>query len=123
MSSSSNRSVADLIGHYVCLVWTPIDKKAMREVSRLAEECKAWFLRKAARLVASAGDRPILLSYSNDGTPLRTKVRDPIAVVGTKTMRLVGSTEECLVQQALLRTLGSDGRPNDCCASRPHALH
>ena len=52
----------------------------------------------------------MLMSYSADGTPLKVKNRVPRELMGQKFIRVGNRTNEYLVQQAWLRTLGPGGQ-------------
>lgn len=52
-----------------------VDKAGRRDIGMLCELLNNFLRRKALELIETAGGRPILLSYSSDGTPLTTRER------------------------------------------------
>ena len=105
-------SVPDSVGERIrgwSLVHRVADKKDSREVDKLAEVLKHFTVAEARQLVADAHGRPIICSYSNDGTPMRTTTRVVSSGSLGKVKRVGGVGHELLVQRALFRTRGSLG--------------
>ena len=97
---------AGVVAGKVCkysVVGLVLDKEGMYEVAKATEICK-WFLKdKVKHLVDRCNGRPMLMSYSSDGTPLHTRNRHHIEVVGQQTSRSGGASKEFFVQQCLVR--------------------
>jgi hypothetical protein len=82
-----------------------------RHVSaKLCEVGKAFLLQQVKHIVCSAGQHAVLLSYSSDGTPLKTherysqKIDDKLSVV-----RKGSSSQEYLCEKVFVRTVDSSG--------------
>lgn len=88
-----------------------VDKEGRRNIGMLCELLKSFLRRKALELIETAGGRPILLSYSSDGTPLTTRERLRLRLNGTAApvVRVGGSSQEYLIQQVFVRRLDVDG--------------
>ena len=82
------------------------DMKGLREVEKLAEVLKHTTRAEAFELVAGAQGKPMLCSYSNDGTPIRTTTRVVTSGSLGKVRRVGGAGHELLVQRAVFRTRG-----------------
>lgn len=74
VSASSSGGVENLVLQFASpTAIVPTDKA--RRMAMLVEVCKSWLRRKALAFVALATGRPLLSSYSSDGTPLTTRER------------------------------------------------
>ena len=93
--------------------WSAPSRVAKTEESRicdkLAEVLKHHLKDGARQLVADARGRPILCSYSNDGTPLRATCRKTTTGSMGKVTREGGAGHELLVQRSVYRTRDSTG--------------
>ena len=77
---------------------------------QLVESLKSLLQEKARILVHNAAGRPLLRSYSSDGTPLKVKQR-VVATSGTrKVIREGGHAHEFLLEVGFLRYEEADGR-------------
>ena len=105
MSDLPPKTIADRIR-----LWSQVhkvaDMKGLREVEKLAEVLKHTTRAEAFELVAGAQGRPMLCSYSNDGTPIRTTTRVVTSGSLGKVRRVGGAGHELLVQRAVFRTRG-----------------
>lgn len=106
---------------------TAVDSKKGRfEAAALLESCKAMLSSQAARFIVEAGNRPLLLSYSNDGTPCKSrhKVEGKDPAKPEKSFTRSGfKTPEVLVQQVFLRRLDpAGGCTSKCLMREPLAL-
>jgi len=83
-------------------------------LAKVAEVAKEFLQREATKLVKRANGRPVLMSYSSDGTPLRSKkhIVHAAGSSGSKVRRVGGAAQEFLVQQAFLRYIDVDGVPH-----------
>ena len=82
----------------------------VRAKARLCEVCKHVMEMEVRQLVVDAGNRPMLMHYSADGTPLSTKVRTQRQVSENLTVMREGrSQSELLVQHANFRTIDHAG--------------
>ena len=70
-----------------------------REVDALCEAGKAHLQRAARNLVAGAGGRPVLVSYSGDGTPILCKKRWSARVAERVYRRSGGHADEYYVEK------------------------
>ena len=75
-----------------------------REVDRLADALRIFTRAEARRLVVGAQGVPILVSYSNDGTPLSVRKRVVLPGVAGSMTREGGASHELLCQRAMYRT-------------------
>ena len=103
-SSSSAVSARDLMK-----AWSQVSRVSSREeqrdvVDRLAEALKIFTRAEARRLVVGAQGDPILVSYSNDGTPLSVRKRVVLPGVDGRMTREGGASHELLCQRAMYRT-------------------
>ena len=85
-----------------CVVGLVLNKEGMYEVAKATELCKRFMMEKVRRLVDSCNGRPRSMSYSSDGTPLHTRIRLHIEVVGQQTSRSGGASKEFLCFPAVL---------------------
>ena len=107
-SSSDSPSVSQLIRN-----WSAPSRVASGEEGRvcdkLTEVLKQHLKLETRQLVTDARGRPILCSYSNDGTPLRAVTRKTTTGSMGKVTREGGAGHELLVQRAVYRTRDSTG--------------
>ena len=93
--------------------WSSVHKvadwKATRQVDKLTEVLKAHSKLEARQLVVEAQGSPVLCSYSNDGTPVRTTVRKTTTGTMGRVVRMGGAGHELLCQRAVFRARGSTG--------------
>ena len=101
-------SVADLVKKYAQVGLT-LKKPEEYEVQKLAEVLKQFSQEQVVDLVARACHRPVLCSYSNDGTPLTAKIRFQSGFGNMKVRREGGDDEELLVQRAMYRFVDGAG--------------
>ena len=80
-----------------------------RTCDKLTEVLKYHLGLEVRQLVADARGRPILSSYSNDGTPLRVTHRQTTTGSMGKITREGGAMHELLVQRAVYRTRDDTG--------------
>lgn len=102
MASSSRpaESVEDLVvrlsSPHQCLSVADADG-----LGNLVEVCKAFMLKRAKNFVASAENRPLLLTYGSDGTPMMTREHWRHKSSGSLSVhRHGGSSHEYLIQRA-----------------------
>ena len=115
--------IEDLVARYSKAVSGSLRTKERTEVLKLAEVLKAYSWGQANRLVMESGNKPLLYSYSADGTPITTKEKVVKRLAGkTKVRRVGSSTSEFLVQQGFVRCLDHSEAPQDRRpAPGPHA--
>ncbi len=90
-----------------------------REVFKLAEVGKDFLLQKTKAFVAAAAGRPLLYSYSSDGTPMLTKTTYAQKVTEARSVRRTGGyLHEFLVQRCALKYHSADGTDKVCCYTR-----
>ena len=65
---------------------------------KLAGSLRTFMRAKCIQLIRDARDRPVLLSYSGDGTPIRTKVRSAVGSQGVVCSRFGYNTQEYYIQ-------------------------
>lgn len=82
----------------------------------MAEVLKATLLRKARALLTGAAGRPVLFSYSSDGTPMKVAVRvSSQGLVSNSTLHRKGKTGvEFLLQRGWYKTIGPEGNVCMC---------
>ena len=105
--TSSGESVGGLIRQW-SHVHKVADKREERQVAKLTEVLKAHSKLEARQLVAGA-QGPVLCSYSNDGTPIRTTIRKTTTGTMGRVVRMGGAGHEFVCQRAVFRTRGSTG--------------
>ena len=94
----------------LCRPCTTLEKADQRASSKLVECGKQVLQEKAARLVKVARGKPVLFSYSNDGTPIQTVKRLTATAAGHKPVHRTGKgTDEYLVQQSFYRYIDAQG--------------
>ena len=85
-------------------------ERSLASAERLLESGKAMMIAMADRFIAEAGMWPLLISYSNDGTGLKSKRSIELKTAqGRKSRRVGKQYYEVLVQNAFLRYLDQDG--------------
>lgn len=91
-----------------------LDKSDREEAAKLAEVLKDFMRSQVRNLVQRPNGRPLLCSYSSDGTPLLTKQRFRAKLVGKQKpiVRVGGQCHEYLIQQAFVRFLDAEGMPH-----------
>ena len=79
--------------------------------ARLCEAGKSFLLKKAKALVVSAQNRPLLYSYSADGTPIRSTKRVVVpGIPGQKpVVRMGGEQNEFLIERGFIITRNAVG--------------
>jgi len=90
-------------------------------MTRLCEAGKAYLQSKARALVLGAGNLPVLVHYSSDGTPISTKYRATAVLptmAGTRVKREARETSEFLVQVGFARRLDPSGKAVTACILR-----
>ena len=70
-----DRSVVDLINHFAIAGGALTGPNAMKQAEAPLEACKRMMGQQATAFVSSAMGRPMLLSYSSDGTPCSRAAR------------------------------------------------
>ena len=75
MASSSVVTARELVKKWSQVSAVADHNQQPQEVDRLAETLKIFTRAEARRLVVGAQGYPILVSYSNDGTPLSVRKR------------------------------------------------
>ena len=80
-----------------------LSKYDSRAVARLVEVSKAHLRARAERFVAECGDRALLLSYSGDGTPIKTIEQHTIRVDGDAATRKGGAAMEFYLHRLFLK--------------------
>ena len=90
-------------------VHTVLSDSEKLEVQKLAEIIKMFSKSQAEALVESAAGRPVLCSYSNDGTPLTAKQRITSGDPNEPVVREGGDYQELLVQRIIYRYMGGGG--------------
>ena len=112
MAAASSSSPPQTVGQLI-QYWSAPSRVANTEEGRkcdkLAEILKSHLNLQVRQLVADARGRPILCSYSNDGTPLRLRVHKTTESSMGKITREGGAGLELLCQRAVYRTRGSTG--------------
>ena len=101
-------SVVDRIRRYANVQLVVPDKEAA-DVYKVCEVTKQFFRSQGPSMVAWAAGRPLLHSYSCDGTPCRAKKYCFAEVAGRTLRRAGGDTAELLVQRTLLRAAKATG--------------
>lgn len=91
------------------LVHKVADVAQQREVDKLCEVLKHFTKDQARQLVADARGSPVLCSYSNDGTPMRSQARHTTTGTMGPVQRVGKKSHELLVQRAVYRSRGSTG--------------
>eukprot|EP00974_Lingulodinium_polyedra_P002862 268048-Lingulodinium_polyedra.AAC.1 len=87
------------------------DKAGERFMSRLLESGKELLRRKAQQLITHCSQRPLLLSYSADATPIiSSNIMMHEEGGGAKRKKGAKKSEELLVQQAYLRFFDGSGQ-------------
>ena len=88
-----------------------LSKTAVAQVMKLCEILKVHLRRKAATLIAKSSGRPVLYSYSCDGTPMRASVRISSEAFAPHTTqdRRGKHCVEFLLQRGWYKTFGSSG--------------
>ena len=95
------------------------DKQQVFQLTKIAITAQDYLRERLADVIADAGDRPVLLSYSSDGTPLRTHIKTT-QKVGDLTIRREGKqTLEYLGQVAFARFLDSTITHRSTCVLVP----
>ena len=97
-----------------------LDHADRASCAKACEILKAEMLRGAKEVIAQAKGRPIVLSYSSDGTPIQTqrRVRRQLRGKQRATERMGYETEEYLVQQAFVRFIDMQGIPHTAAVLR-----
>ena len=86
------------------------DSARVQEAEALLESGKGMMIAVARRFINEAGVCPLLLSYANDGTPLRANhtIR-PARMDGAKGRRVGKTYVEVLIHSQWLRYIDHDG--------------
>ena len=85
-----------------------LDKESVQTVARLCECSKAFLKQRAQGLLIKHQTDPILLSYSSDGTPLKTQETFTHSVGSLSVKRKGGSCKEYLVQRLFILPWGGE---------------
>ena len=92
----------------LCLVGSPDDPHHSKLVEQLLESAKAMQAVRADQFLKEAGFCPLLISYSNDGTGLKSKrALGTRTLKGSKQRRVGKKYYEVLVQQCFLRYISA----------------
>ena len=111
MADVSQLPVLELLQHGV-KSGDSISKEALPHLERLLESGKAMLRTQAAELIRECNHLPLLSSYSNDGTPLKTYHRIAVQRADGQNMVRVGQQSlEVLVQNQFLRYFDGGGIP------------
>jgi hypothetical protein len=110
MADSQAGIVVGKVSKY-CVAGLVLNKEGMYEVAKATELCKRFMKEKVRILVDSCNGMPMRMSYSSDGTPLHTRNRLHIEVVGQQTSRSGEASKEFFVQQCFFRAHDIDGQP------------
>ena len=107
MEGPSFRQLGEWLGRASAI----LSKENVLEAMKMAEVLKAALLKKARALLATAAGRPVLFSYSSDGTPMKVAIRvSSEGLVPNSTLDRRGRTGvEFLLQRGWYKTLGSEG--------------
>jgi hypothetical protein len=120
MASSSGFDLCASVKHFAQVCHSVTDSE-MKTMSRLCEAGKAYLQARARDLVVGAGNLPVLVHYSSDGTPISTKYRAKAARLsntGTSVKREGRETSEFLVQVGFARRIDPNGKTITACILR-----
>lgn len=98
-----------------------LDKEGVEEIEALCSLLRTFFHGKIVKLVSGAAGRPMLQSYSSDGTPILTRQRMRMRSKGaqpTTVVRVGGAAHEFLIQQVFVRYLDASGQSHTSVAIR-----
>ncbi len=85
-------------------------KREGRELFKLVECAKAVMWHKARAVIEQSGGRPLLYSYSSDGTPCITKKTYSHTLdTGENVVRCAGAGSDFLMQSAWLKSTNKEG--------------
>jgi len=105
----SEKPVADLLKFYSTPSVSCHGREQKHEMEILCESCKLVLEQQCDSFIASAGGRPILITYSSDGTPVKkVGYRLPFhGPDGKPSLKKGRESKEVLVQQVLFEVCGS----------------
>ena len=93
------------------------------DLPKLVEALKALFQQRASGLVLQTGGRPMLRSYSSDGTPLTVRERVVATHCAVRVVRVGGRGIEFLLQVAFARFADAEGKRHTRVVLRdPHSV-
>ena len=84
---------------------TVLDKRDVERLTRVAKVQRAFWQERARRWLAQRHDRPILVQYGSDLTPLMTRERVSAQCEGLSVLRSGRSCSEFLVQRCYMSDL------------------
>ena len=83
-------------------------KDDLRVLAVLVESGKAFLKRRAESFIKALDDRPLLMSYSGDGTPIKTKTSASFSSDGTTVIRCGSGSQEYYVHNCFLMCMSTD---------------
>jgi hypothetical protein len=112
MEGPSFRQLAGWLGRASAI----LSRDNVLQAMKMAEVVKTTLRRKVRALLRSAAGRPVLFSYSSDGTPMKVAVRvSSEGLVPNSTLNRRGKTGvEFLLQRGWYKTIGPEGNVCMC---------